>query len=155
MNTELRTMIVDAEQRFLSESEVARVRQYALTMGDRIAAARRLEQVEDAIVADAVERFAARHADYLAKVPASREKLARDMKLTLRYLAMAHVRDDMAFFRRNFASWISEILRAIVEPTVLVAGQKALRDALDARLDSSDARDFLRYLDVYIEELGR
>jgi hypothetical protein len=155
MNADLRSMIVEAEGRYLAEEELGKLRLYAVSMGDRIAAARRLERVEEAVVEEAARLFAERHQDYLSNVPASREKLARDMKLTLRYLALAHVRDDMTFFRKNFASWISELLRAIVEPSVLVAGQRCLRDALEARLDPTDARSFFRYLDVYIEELGR
>lgn len=155
MNTELRAMIVNAECRYLMDDEVRRLRAYAAGMGDRIAVARRVEEAEEAIVEHAVAEFAKRDQRYLDSVPAAREKLARDMKLTLRYLALAHVRDDMTFFRKNFASWIAELLRAIVEPAVLVAGQRCLRDAIEARLDPADARELLPYLDVYIEELGR
>lgn len=154
MNHDLRKMIVRAEGRYLTDAEVAQVRDYAMNMPARIEAARRLEEREGQILERAAAAFLGNHADYAKRVPDAVEKTKRDMALTLRYLAAAHIRSDMDFFRRNYAEWISELLRSIVACEVLVSGQKCLRDALEEGLDPVDARSFVRYLDVFIEALG-
>jgi hypothetical protein len=155
MNKQLRRMMVDAEGRYLSENELDQLRTYAASMGERLEAARRLEQAEARIVADAVDGFAARHPDYFRTTPEAREKTTRDFTLTLRYAATAHVREDAEFFRTNFAAWIGTLLRDLVSPQILIDGQEQLRDSLDRHLDAADARCFRRYLNIYIEELGR
>jgi hypothetical protein len=94
MNTELRKMIVEAEGRFLSETEVARMREYAITMRTRLDAVRRLEGLDSSIVLGAVERFVAKQPEYVKKTPGAAEKARRDLTVTLRYLAAAHVRMD-------------------------------------------------------------
>jgi hypothetical protein len=153
MNTDLRRMIVDAECRHLNDAELARVREYARGMSARLAAMRRVQDAEEAIIRQASERFCAGQAAYVLKVPNAKQKVARDMTLTLRYLAQAYVRQDMTFFRKNYAEWIGELLKAIVQPDVLVFGQTCLRDALDAHLDAADAADLKPFLEVFIEEL--
>lgn len=155
MNKQLRKMMVEAEGRHLTESEREQLRAYAATMGERLEAARRLEQAEARIVADAVEAFAARHADYFRATPEAREKTARDFALTLRYVGAAHVRDDADFFRTQFAAWIGTLLRDLVSAAVLIDGQEQLRASVERHLDPADARGFRRYLAIYIEELGR
>jgi hypothetical protein len=153
MNTELRKMIVDAECRHLNEAELAKIREYARGMGARLAAMRRVEDAEDRIIAQAADAFCAKNAAYVAKVPDARAKTARDMTLTLRYLAQAYVRQDMTFFRKNYAEWIGQLLKAIVASDVLVFGQLCLREAIDANLDAADAAELKPYLEVFIEEL--
>jgi hypothetical protein len=153
MNTELRKMIVDAEARHLTEGELSRIRDYARGMGARLATMRRVEAAEDQILAQAAAKFCATQSAYVAKTPDAKQKVARDMALTLRYMAQAYVRQDMVFFKKNYAEWIGELLKAIVAPDVLVFGQTCLRDAIDANLDAADAADLKPYLEVFIEEL--
>jgi len=155
MNFELRRTIVQSEGRFLSEQEAARIREYALNMKLRIACARRIQEAEDEIVKLASERFAKIHAEYLSRVQHARLKVERDYRLTLRYVAAGHVRDDMNFFRRSYAQWIAELLRPIVAQDVLVDGQICLKEACDERLDALDARAVLPFLDCFIEELRK
>lgn len=154
MNTQLRKMIVDAECRHLTEGELARLADYARGMGDRLAAMRRLQAAEEEIVEAAAARFCERHAKYVSSVPDAREKVKRDMKLTLRYVAQAHVRDDMEFFKRNYAEWIGALLKSIVAPDVLVDGQECLRAEMQARMEPPDSSAFSPYLDLFIRELA-
>ncbi len=154
MNTELRRVVVGAEGRYLSDEEAGKFREYALHMAARLEAARRLEAAEDGIVRAAAEAFLGKHAGYAGDVPEARAKTERDMRLTLRYLAAAHVRQDMDFFRRHYAEWIGELLRSIVEPEILVSGQECLKAAIEEALDPLDSRSFVRYLDVFISELA-
>jgi len=153
MNTELRRMIVDAECRHLTETELARIREYARGMGARLLAMRRVEAAEDQIVKQAADKFCAKNAAYVGKVPDARAKTMRDMTLTLRYVTQAYVRQDMTFFKKNYAEWIGELLRSIVDSETLVFGQTCLRDAMDAHLDAADSSELKPYLDVFIQEL--
>jgi hypothetical protein len=153
MNTELRQMIVEAECRHLNEAELAKIREYARGMGARLSAMRRVEEAEERIIAQAADAFFAKNAADIAKVPDARAKTARDMTFTLRYLAQAYVRQDMTFFRKNYAEWISELLKTIIASDVLVFAQLCLREAIDANLDAADAAELRPYLEVYIEEL--
>jgi hypothetical protein len=153
MNTELRKMIVDAECRHLNEAELARIREYARGMGARLTTMRRVEAAEEQIVGQAADKFCAKNQAYVQKVPDARAKTIRDMTLTLRYVTQAYVRQDMTFFRKNYAEWIGELLKSIVAADVLVFGQMCLRDAIDAHLDAADAVELKPYLDVFIEEL--
>ena len=153
MNTELQSIIVDAECRFLTEPEMAKVREYAHGLPGRMAAMRRLEASEDAIVEKAAAQLVAAYPAYGTKVPHAKEKMARDMRLTLRYAAQAHVRADMDFFQKNYAGWIGELLKSICPRDVLVKGQQLLIEAMDANLDAADARVFRRYIEAFITEL--
>ena len=155
MNTELRRMMVEAEGRWLADAELARLRDYALALPARLDAARRLQAAEGIILARAGELFATRHAEYITRVPDAGTKVARDMALTLRYLASAHVRADPEFFKKSYAAWIGQLLLALVASDVLISGQECLRTAIEESLDPADARAFVRFLDMFIEELSR
>jgi hypothetical protein len=155
MNTELYRMIVNAEQRYLTDEEVAAIGEYALNMGARIEAARRLEQAEEAIVHDAIEACAKKYPEYMKRVPDAREKGVRDLKLVLRYLAAAYVRKDPEFFRRNFAVWVAETLRALIDKELLVDGQLFLRAAMEKHLDAVDVRAFTALQEIFIAELAK
>lgn len=155
MNTELRKMIVAAEGRYLHDGEIAAVRDWAIQLEARLGAAARLQAAEDAIAEEASRRFVERFPEYAQRVKDARAKTARDMKLTLRYAAAAFVRDDESFFRRSYASWIAELLTAIVDAETLAVGQELLREAIVSALDPADARHFVRYVDVFIQELRK
>ncbi|MCU0654018.1 MAG: hypothetical protein MUF64_01585 [Polyangiaceae bacterium] len=155
MNSQLRKMIVNAEGRYLTEPEAARIRDFALGLSARIEAARRLEAAEDLIVQTALAAFSAQHREHLQKTPDAAQKTARDFRLTLRYVAAAHVRRDPEFFQKNYASWTGELLRTLADPAVISSGNEHLRAALDATLDPADAREFLPYLDQFLAELRR
>jgi hypothetical protein len=146
-------MIVDAEARHLNDTELGRIRDYARGMSARLATMRRVQEAEEQIVKQASERFCAGQAAYVVKVPNAKQKVARDMTLTLRYVAQAYVRQDMTFFRKNYAEWIGELLKSIVKSEVLVFGNTCLRDALDTHLDAADAADLKPFMEVFIEEL--
>jgi hypothetical protein len=155
MNTELRKMIVEAEGRYLHEAEQARIREWTSRLPSRLAVAARLSAAESEIVRDATARFLEANSEYANKVRDARAKTERDMRLTLRYCAAAHVRDDEAWFRRAYAAWIAELLSAIVEPELLAAGQDVLGEAVSAHLDPADARAIRRYVAIFAEELRR
>jgi hypothetical protein len=148
-------MIVDAECRYLTQNELSRVRAYAQGMPMRLEVMRRVEVFEEQIVESAVAAFVAKHPSYFQETPDSRAKTRRDMKLTLRYVTLAYVREDIEFFRRNYAQWISELLRAICPKEVLIDGQNCLRAAIESTLDPAEARPLCSMLDVFIEELAR
>ena len=153
MNTDLRKMIVQAECRHLTETEMARLRDYASGMEARLQAMRRLEAAETEIVELAWTKLAEGQAAYVAKTHDVRTTTMRDLATTLRYVGQAHVRDDAQFFRRNYVEWSGPLLKATTPREVLVEAHDCLVAALATHLDPSDTEVFRRYLDMFAEEL--
>lgn len=154
MNTEIKTTITQAEGRFLTDGEAETLRRFAVGMDGRLDAARRLEAAEDDIVEGALYRFFERHPDDSHAEADTRARFVRDLRLTLRYVAAAQVRDDGEWFRRQFAEWNAQTLKNIADATLLVAMFRTLAEEVEERLDPTDARAFHPYLDQFVQALA-
>ena len=150
MNKELRTMIVGAEGRYLAQPEMDAIRDYALGMPERLAAARRMQAAEAQILARALERLGDAR-----KLHGGRGEGLDEMRNMLRRVALGHVRSDAAHFRETHAEWGAEQLCSLIEPSALVTTFEALGEAMAASLSESDLYAFEPYLHTFIEELRR
>ena len=153
MNTELRKMMVKAEGRFLRGEEIEQVRSWAQGMRARLEQHDRIEAAEERLVTSAAKAFVEIHPDMAEAIPDFEDKVVRDFKLFVRYVAHCIVRDDITFFRRAYAEWIAELLSGMTDPDVLVSGYEAMKVAADELLDPSDARAMIVYIDLFIAEL--
>jgi len=153
MNTELRKLIVGSEGRYPTESEVQKVRAWALGMSTRIDLAARLEGQCPAIVGAVSDQIELSN-NGVAEPGWSRVRAAEATRTTLTYLANAVVREDVEFFRRAFVDWYVEALRAVVPKDTLVRFSDRLRAALVEKLDAHEVRALAPYLEVLEEALA-
>jgi hypothetical protein len=151
MNTDLRKLFVEAEGRFLSETELARARSFALGARSRLEVSRRLQELEDELVRDVTERVYAADGPHENVTRDRRELLGRHVRVLLRYLAQAHVRDDASYFRRSYGGWAGRIAKTFVDQTQLTAAYRALLELLGERIDAADAVALGRYLAIASE----
>ncbi len=151
MNTQLRQIMVQSEGRFLSDGESAALRQWAIGMAQRLECARRIESIEARLVATITETFHAR----VAERGQLQAKTASDVRAAIRYIATAHVRDDLAWFRTAYAEWVGESLRALAATATLTTLGEAIRAGIEEHLEPMDARALRPYLDCFDEELRR
>jgi predicted nucleic acid-binding protein len=152
MNTELRGLVVGAEGRYLSDAEMARFREFAINMTGRIETARKLQHREPLVVTEALRLLTERVPD-VAKQTGQLPRARSFLEHTLRYAALAHVRSDPEFFRRAYAEWSREQLRAALPDATVTACVECLQRALDEQLDPVDARAVGRFVDVFMETL--
>jgi len=154
MNGTLKDITRAAEGRYLMEAEKATIRAYATGMADRLETMRRVEERESQIVGRTVDALKETQSEPLSD-PTVEAKVRRDVSLTIRYIAQAHVREDPAFFRVHFAEWFGELLCAMSPPKAIADTVAALRAAMDETLDGSDSRHLLPYVDLFLEEVHR
>jgi hypothetical protein len=152
MNTELRALVVAAEGRYLSDTEMARFREFAINMSGRIDTAKKVQQREPLVVTEALRLLTERVPD-LSKQAGQLPRARSWLEHTLRYAALAHVRSDADFFRRAYAEWSREQLRVALPDATVAACIECLQRALDEQLDPVDARAVGRFVDVFIETL--
>jgi len=151
MNTQLRQILVQSEMRFLTDGEVGAFRQWAIGVTERLECARRIEALETSLVATSTETFHAR----VVERGQLQAKTASDVRAAIRYIAMAHVRDDLPWFRSAYAEWVGEALRALATSATLTTLGEAIRAGVDQHLEPLDARALLPYLACLDEELRR
>lgn len=145
MNTETYAIMVAAEYRYLTEAERQKIRDYALGMDARLALAGRIEAVEEAVVEAVTGRVCA------VRPPASAEAAKRragDCRCVLRYLAQAHARDDLDFFREQFVDWMIPLFEVYVGAEELGAFFAEVRRALAEQLAAADLAALARYLEA-------
>jgi hypothetical protein len=154
MNTELRKLFVEAEGRFLSETELARARSFALGARGRLDVSRRLEQLEDELVRDIDERVFVAGGPHDGVTRDRRELLGRHLRVLLRHLAQAHVREDVAYFSRSYGGWAGRVAHAFVDPGLFVLACRELVALLGERIDPGDAVALGRYIAIAVETVG-
>ena len=154
MNSQLRSMIVQAEGRHLDEDELGKIRAWATGLEDRIATARRLEAAEDEIVSGAARRLSGGKSNGQASAATARS-FDREHRLFLHYAALACIKDDPSWFQSHFAEWTAELLIHAAESRDVIASLEALREALEERLDPLDQRRILPLLNLFLTEVKR
>lgn len=152
MNTQLMNTMVESEGRYLTEEERERFRGYALGMRDRIDRARRLEELEDELV-EGVQRYVQETHGASFAEETNREKISRDVRLHLRYIALAHINDDLPWFVSQYAEWIAQMISMFTAPETLVAAYERLGTLIGELLDPADARELERFNAAFVQEL--
>lgn len=153
MNTEIRRMIVAAEGRYLVDSEVERLRAWALGMPGRLEASRRLESRLDAITHAVLEDLSGADRGEAGQ-GFGRPRIIAAIRTTLSYIAMAVVRDDPDFFREAFVDWYLTLLRNVVPGEALQQFARRLRKAVLDEMDGHELRAISPYFDLVEEALA-
>jgi hypothetical protein len=155
MSMELRRMVVEAEGRYLTDTEIGRLREHALGFSTRLMAARQMEDLETSLVGQALDRLTRRHPEIGSRSAEVPRLLANVLRGSLKAVAAGHVRQDREHFRRAYATWVIPMARSVVDPKMLAEALGELRGAIDEQFDGSDARDIREFVEILIEEIGR
>jgi hypothetical protein len=153
MNHALYKTMCDAECRYLTDSEMDAFRDWGGGMANRMDAAKRIEEREPAILMQACSLFFERNPE--ARTPEREERLRRELSTTLKFVAAAHIRDDLQFFRRSYAGWVGELLRTTGMAAQFAQAQQCLKVAIADGFDPFEAKAISKYIDAVVEELSR
>jgi len=146
MNTQFESMFSEAEGRYLLAGETRKLDNYAKSLENRIAAMQALEQAESKILEEtnsalfrAMPELESNHFEAVSKSE-------RDMRLVLRYCALAMVRDDQGYLEEKLLHWLRTILHAFKFPRALDIAYRTLAERTEAHLEPQHAALVVPYI---------
>ncbi|MEM9456449.1 MAG: hypothetical protein AAGF11_19870 [Myxococcota bacterium] len=153
MNSRMQAIVVESEGRYFSAEEHALFVRYTEGMGERVSQARAIQLAEDELLDKTQDRLLDRIGGLDVK-SAEHEALLHDLRVHLRYLAAAHVRDDMEWFSVKYADWAVELGLVRHEPQLLRASYDALGASLSETLESAELAAISPYHAEFMRQLG-
>lgn len=154
MNPTIEEMMDEARGRYLEPAEQSALIDYAETLEERLAAMRAVEEHEQQMVDEAVEKMFAEHPDAASRHEFVEEKAKRDMILVVRYCALAMIRDDVEALDQQLLHWFATIVDAFEMRDLLETSYLALIEAADSRLDEQDFDWIAPYFQRVVDRLG-
>ncbi len=109
LNHQLNEIMINADGRYLNNEELRPLESYVETYQKRLQAYQVLGQHTDAIVLEALKRFARLHPEIIKQ---SGKRCQYDMTNVLRYIALGILIDDEFMFRETMMFWLDTMLRA-------------------------------------------
>lgn len=158
MNTQLDSMLSDAEGRYLEVGEESRLLAYSMSVPHRIEAMKAVQANESKIIDETLEEIWARHPQFDSRHAMAREKARRDITLVLRYAALAMVRDDQTMFSERLLYWLTTILNAHNMGPVIDTAYRALARRSEAHLATQHLElmaPYLRMAHTILTSAGR
>lgn len=146
MNKKLDTMLYEAEGRYLSDEESARLQSWAGTLEDRLECMRAVERVETEVVNDVVNEVFRIHPEFESRFHQARERGVRDIGMVLRYCVMAMLREDEEMLKERMLYWFVTIAWANGLGPYMDTTYKALPRRLERSLDRQHIEMLAPYL---------
>lgn len=150
LNHDLERNIVKADGRYLTSDEMRPLENYLKTYKLRLETYHQISQQSDAIVLQALRRFARIHPDVIQK---HGQRCRFDMGEVLRYMALSILRDDEFFFQEKMIFWLDTVLRAHHKQTICSTAYRYLQEALDETLSSAQCDLIRPYINLITESL--
>jgi Phycobilisome protein len=154
MDHELEVMMRNAEGRYPTSEERRRALEIAKTFDVRFATCVSLEEKETDIVRQTSEqmlrKFPSFGERYLAK-----DKIERDLVITLRYIGHSILRNDPEFLREKLLYWMQSIFISKGFGDTVKGTYEILKQVIATELPSRDAADVNRYVDICIQSCER
>lgn len=113
MNHTIQEIMSNAEGRYLSKNEQQQIRDYIQTFDARVKAASEVESKEREIIEGAMADLMQAYPDLNEKYHDPDRKGREDYSLTLRYAALAMVKNDMRFLDEALLRWFRTILSGL------------------------------------------
>ncbi|MEO0534597.1 MAG: phycobilisome protein [Cyanobacteria bacterium P01_A01_bin.123] len=148
INRQIEDKIIDADGRYLSDEEMQPLLNYLSTYKNRLQSYYYLSQKSDAIILKALQQLKLSHPDIVEK---HGQKCQFDMTEILRYVALAMLRDDEAFFKEKLLFWHCTMIRAHSGPAI--AAYQHLKATIDGSMAPAQASLIHPYLDLLINSL--
>lgn len=146
MNNQLETMLTEAEGRYLSSAEEAKLTVYMDSLPRRMAAMRAVEAAESKIIAKTLADLLGAHPEYKERYKMFGKKARRDIVLVLRYCALAMVRDDESVLAERLLYWLQTIFTAFNFGPALDTAYRALARHAEEELAAEHVELLAPYL---------
>lgn len=147
MLTTFNQTIQQADDRFLSDSELHALEAYVQSFAVRQQTYQLLSQHADELVIGALRQFAQTHRK---DVEADGAKCKRDMAYALKYIARAALMDEADAFKQDFALWMENITRAVHKGDAAAKAYGCLNQVIQAKLPNQCAAIVTPYLEDLI-----
>lgn len=155
MNSQIQSMLVESEGRYLTAAEQATLREFAGRIEERLAAMAEIESKESAIIEQTLKDLMRAYPDFEKKYASARSKGGRDLALVLRYCAQAILRDDSRFLHDSLLLWMGTMLRGLGMAPQFIADAYKLMERAASRELSAPVAELLRpYLQQCAQELS-
>ncbi|MFO0578549.1 MAG: hypothetical protein U1A78_31480 [Polyangia bacterium] len=152
MNSQIQSMLVEAEGRYLTAAEQTTLREFASRIDERLTAMAEVESKESAIIEQTMKDLLRAYPDFEKKYASARSKGGRDLALALRYSALAMVRGDSQFLHDALLLWMGTMLRGLgMAPQFIEDAYKAMERVTSRELTPKTA-ELLR---PFIQQCGR
>lgn len=146
MNSQLETMLTEAEGRYLSTGEEAKLTVYMDSLPRRMAAMRAVEAAEGELISRTLNDLYGAHPDYKDRYQSFSKKAERDITLVLRYCTLAMVRDDETMLAERLLYWLNTIFTAFNFGAALDTAYRALARHTEAVLPAEHVELLAPYL---------
>lgn len=150
INNELAQQCIDADGRYLNIGEIHTFEKYVETYQARLRSYQEVHQKSDDLVLSALKKFSRRHPDVVRK---NAKRCHYDMSATLRYAALAMLRDDVRFFEETLTVWVDTVLVAHQKHATCAEAYTFLQEETSQQLPHEAANLMKPYLDSMIQLL--
>lgn len=113
MNTEIRTLLLESEGRYLTEDERQKVSTYMAKFQERLKIAEMVEEAEDSAVRFCIDNTRKRYPNFDKYHEKAWAKAFRDVQLTTRYAAQAMLLDEPKLLEDKLLFWLRTILAGL------------------------------------------
>ena len=144
LNHTIEKNVIDADGRYLGAKELSTLEQYAQGYANRLAAYQELRDHSKPLVVQALTQLFKGYPDLLQH---HKQRGVYDMSETLRYIALAILRDDELFFMEALMSWLDTILLAYKKNVACAIAYHHLQDAVEQKLSASSVLLIRPYLE--------
>lgn len=155
MNSQIQSMLVEAEGRYLTADEQALLRDFASRVDERLGAMAEVEGKESVIIDQTLKELVRAYPDFEKKYTSARNKGGRDLALALRYSTLAMVRGDSQFLHDSLLLWMGTMLRGLgMAPQFIEDAYKAMERVAGRELSPKVAELIRPYIQQCARELS-
>ena len=150
LNYALEQNILEADGRYLAPLELQPLEQYVQSYAIRLETYQHLRDQSDKLVIMALRKLATTYPELVQQHGA---RCKYDMSEVLRYIAIATLRDDEAFFKDQMMIWLDTILLAHKRQIQCGQAYRYLQEVIVAALPPSATSLIRPYLELIIQTL--
>lgn len=144
--------LMQADGRFLNDTELQELQTYAQSFSTRQTAYQVLSNKGEALVVAALRQLATTHRQ---EVQTHGAKCKRDMSYALKEIAKAVLMDDSEVFQQGFALWMENITRAVHTTNSAAQAYTCLKAVVNEAMSAECAALVVPYIDDLITSFSR
>lgn len=154
MNHLLNSMISRAEGDYLGQDAQEAIIDFVSELPERFHLMNEVAEAEQVILEETLERFYTRFPMVAQRHRVASPRGHRDLRLVLRYSAMAYVLDDLRYLDEKLLSWLRPILHSYLEVEAIDFVFASLTNVTLANLSSASGEIISPYLERARDLLG-
>ncbi|MEY2979508.1 MAG: hypothetical protein RLZZ435_3648 [Cyanobacteriota bacterium] len=150
VNRTIEKVVLAADSRYLATNELSLLETYSQSYKSRTMVYQEMRDKNKILIDTSLDRFFLEYPDFLEK---HRTRCIYDMSETLRYIALAILKDDQNFFRERLMVWFDSILTAYNKTAPCAIAYRYLQEAVKDKLSANSGRLIKPYLDQVCQSL--